>query len=150
MRGIRTVLLFLSVSIPSMCAFAQDADKALAAALKKQADAWDVAIVKKDKKTISDNMSESFFMIDSGGGTSDKAKFVADLTAPDITIEPYTVDEFKIRIYGNTALINGATNMHGVEGGKPFTTHYRFTDTYVKEGGVWHIVNVQTTRIKQP
>jgi hypothetical protein len=95
-------------------------------------------------------MSDSFLMIDSGGETSDKARFIADLTSPDITIEPYTVDEFKIRIYGNTALINGATNMHGVESGKPFTTHYRFTDTYVKEGAVWRVVNVQTTRIKQP
>jgi ketosteroid isomerase-like protein len=146
----RNVLLGLTFAISSVHAFAQDANKTLEAALKKQADAWDLAIVKKDRKAIADNMSESFFMIGSSGETSDKKQFVDDLTAPDITIEPYTVDEFKIRIYGNTALINGATNMHGVEGGKPFTSHYRFTDTYVKEGGVWHIVNVQTTRIKQP
>jgi ketosteroid isomerase-like protein len=146
----RKALFGLLLAIPAAHVFAQDADKTLAAALKKQADAWDVAIVKKDKKAIADNMSESFFMIGSSGETSDKAHFVADLTAADITIEPYTVDEFKIRIYGNTALINGATDMHGVEGGKPFQSHYRFTDTYVKEGGVWRIVNVQTTRIKQP
>ncbi len=146
----RAALIGLLLTIPVAHVVAQDADKTLAAALRKQADAWDVAIVKKDRKAIADNMSESFFMIGSTGETADKAKFVADLTSPDITIEPYTVDEFKIRIYGNTALINGATNMHGVEGGKPFTTHYRFTDTYVKEGGVWHIVNVQTTRVKQP
>ena len=122
MREFRLVLVSLLLAVPVSPVFALDDDKALAAALKKQADAWDVAIVKKDRKAIENNMAESFFMIDSGGGTSDKAKFVADLTAPDITIEPYTVDEFKIRIYGNTALINGATNMHGVEGGKPFGT----------------------------
>ena len=75
--------LLLAISVAHV--FAQDADKTLAAALRKQADAWDVAIVKKDKKAIADNMSESFFMIDSSGETSDKAKFVADLTAPDIT-----------------------------------------------------------------
>jgi ketosteroid isomerase-like protein len=147
---VRNVLLALILAIPMAHVFAQDADKTLAAALKKQADAWDVAIVKKDRKAIADNMSETFFMIGSSGETENKAQFVADLTSPDITIEPYTVDEFKIRIYGNTALINGATNMHGVEGGKPFVTRYRFTDTYVKEDGVWRIVNVQTTRIKQP
>ncbi|HEX4479766.1 MAG TPA: nuclear transport factor 2 family protein [Rudaea sp.] len=146
----RNALLCLILAIPMAHVFAQETDKALAAALKKQADAWDMAIVKKDKKAIAENMSDSFLMIDSGGETSDKARFIADLTSPDITIEPYTVDEFKIRIYGNTALINGATNMHGVESGKPFTTHYRFTDTYVKEGAVWRVVNVQTTRIKQP
>jgi len=146
----RKVLLGLFLAIPAAHVAAQDSNKALEAALKKQADAWDVAIVNKDRKAIADNMSESFFMIGSSGETENKAQFIADLTSPEIKIEPYTVDEFKIRIYGNTALINGATNMHGVEGGKPFTTHYRFTDTYVKEGGAWRIVNVQTTRIKQP
>ncbi len=146
----RKTFFGLMLAIPAVLVFAQDTDTKLAAALKKQADAWDVAIVKKDRKAIADNMSESFFMIDSSGGTSDKTQFVNDLTSSDIAIEPYTVDEFKIRIYGSTALINGVTNMHGMQGSKPFTTHYRFTDTYVKEGGAWHIVNVQTTRIKQP
>lgn len=146
----RKALFGLILAIPAVHVVAQDADKTLAVALKKQADAWDVAIVKKDRKAIAGNMSESFFMIGSSGETSNKAQFVDDLTSADITIEPYSVDEFKIRIYGNTAIINGATNMHGVQSGKPFTTHYRFTDTYVKEGGAWHVVNVQTTRIKQP
>jgi ketosteroid isomerase-like protein len=144
----RKILLGLFLAIPAVHVCAQNANKTLEVALRKQADAWDVAIVKKDRKAIADNMSESFFMIGSSGETENKAQFVADLTSPNITIEPYTVDEFKVRIYGDTALINGATNMHGVEGGKPFSSHYRFTDTYVKEGGVWRIVNVQTTRIK--
>ncbi|MEP6484616.1 MAG: nuclear transport factor 2 family protein [Rudaea sp.] len=149
MRSLCFVLSFGLVAVSSSPLFATEASDGLTNALKRQADAWDVAIVKKDRAAISKNMAESFFQIDSDGDTANKAQFVDDLTSPDLTIEPYTVDEFKIRVYGNTALINGATDMHGTFKGKPFNSHYRFTDTYVKEGGVWRIVNVQTSRIKK-
>lgn len=140
-------LLLLLASTPG---FAKDSDDAsLHAALKAQADAWDVAIVKKDKRAIARNMSDTFFQIGSDGSTADKTQFLQNLTSPDLVIEPYTVEDFKIRFYGNTALINGSTDMHGTYQGKPFRSHYRFTDTYVKEGDVWRVVNVQTTRIAE-
>jgi len=140
-------LLLLLAALPG---FAKDSsDAGLHAALKAQADAWDVAIVKKDKQAIAKNMSDTFFQIGSDGGTADKAQFLQNLTSPDLVIEPYTVEDFKIRFYGHTALINGRTDMHGTYQGKPFRSHYRYTDTYVKEGNVWRVVNVQTTRIAE-
>lgn len=52
-----------------------------------------------------------------------------------------------IRFYGDVALITGTTALHGTYGGKPLRTHYRYTDTYVKESGNWRVVNVQTTEM---
>lgn len=119
------------------------------AALKAQADAWDAAIIKKDREAIARNMSETFFQIGSDGKTADKTQFLENIMSPDLVIAPYTVEDFKIRTYSNTALINGVTDMHGTYEGKPFRIHYRYTDTYVKEGDVWRVVNVQTTRIAE-
>lgn len=128
---------------------AQEAgNEALATQLKAQADAWDVAIWSKDRKGIADNMAESFVQIDSDGNLADKTRFIAEIAADDLTIAPYTVEDFKIRFYGDTAVLNGATRMQGTYQGKPFTSHYRFTDVYVRQDGVWHVVNIQTTRIK--
>jgi ketosteroid isomerase-like protein len=133
-----------------MLGYAKDAATAdLHAALKAQADAWDAAIVRKDRQAIAKNMSETFLQIGSDGMTADKTQFLQNITSPDLVIEPYTVEDFRIRTYGNTALINGVTDMHGTYEGKPFRVHYRYTDTYVKEGGVWRVVNVQTTRIAE-
>jgi len=146
----RTASISLLLLLATLPGFAKDSsDAGLHAALKAQADAWDVAIVKKDKQAIAKNMSDTFFQIGSDGGTADKAQFLQNLTSPDLVIEPYTVEDFKIRLYGNTALINGRTDMHGTYQGKPFRSHYRYTDTYVKEGNVWRVVNVQTTRIAE-
>jgi ketosteroid isomerase-like protein len=142
-------VFFVLMAMP-MLGYAKDAATAdLHAALKAQADAWDAAIVRKDRQAIAKNMSETFLQIGSDGMTADKTQFLQNITSPDLVIEPYTVEDFRIRTYGNTALINGVTDMHGTYEGKPFRVHYRYTDTYVKEGGVWRVVNVQTTRIAE-
>jgi hypothetical protein len=40
--------------------------------------------------------------------------------------------------------------MTGRYQGKPFATHYRYIDIYVRRDGKWQIVSVQTTRIAEP
>jgi ketosteroid isomerase-like protein len=121
-----------------------------AEALRAQADAWDAAIVRKDRAAIAANMSESFMQIGSDGAVADKAKFLEAITSDKLAIAPYTVDEFRVRFYGDTALVTGRTDMHGSWDGKPFRSHYRFTDTYVREAdGRWRVVNVQTTEIHE-
>jgi ketosteroid isomerase-like protein len=73
--------------------------------------------------------------------------FVAGLLDPKLTIDPYTVEDFDVRLFGDTALLSGRTRMTGRFDGKPFTSHYRYIDIYVKRGGTWRIVSVQITRL---
>jgi ketosteroid isomerase-like protein len=121
-----------------------------AEALRAQADAWDAAIVRKDRESIAANMADSFLQIGSDGDTADKAKFLEGITSDKLVIAPYTVEEFRVRFYGDTALVTGRTDMHGSWDGKEFRSHYRFTDTYVRESdGRWRVVNVQTTEIRE-
>ena len=109
--------------------------------------AWDQAIVRKDAAAIAANMADDFRHIGGDGEVETKAPFVADLISPDLRIDPYTVEEFEIRLYGDTALLSGRTRMTGMSEGKPFATHYRYIDIYVRRGDTWKIVSVQTTRL---
>jgi ketosteroid isomerase-like protein len=120
---------------------------AIVAALSSQADAWDKAIVRKDQRAIEANMAEDFRQIDGAGNVETKASFVADIVSPDLTINPYTVEDFDVRLYGDVALLSGRTRMTGTYQGKPFTSHYRYIDIYVKRDGAWKIVSVQISRI---
>lgn len=118
--------------------------------LVKQADAWDLAIVRKDLAAIAANMTEDFRQIRSNGDVADKATFLRDITSPDLTIEPYTVEDLDVRFYGEVALVSGHTRMKGSYQGSPFATHYRYIDVYVRRGGSWRVASVQITTIPEP
>lgn len=117
------------------------------ALLTRQADAWDQAIVRKDRAAIESNMAEDFRQIDGAGNVETKKSFVDDLVSPQFTLDPYKVEEFEVRLYGDTALLSGRTRMTGKYEGKPFASHYRYIDIYVKRDGQWKIVSVQISRI---
>lgn len=153
MRGditmnLKTLPCFLLLFIPLSAIAEPPATPQPQGTLKRQADAWDAAIVNKDRRAIAANMADSFMQIDSDGATADKMQFIADIVSEDLQISPYKVEDFKIRMYGQTAVLTGKTKMHGTYKNAAFTSHYRFTDVYVNQNGMWKVVNVQTTRIK--
>jgi hypothetical protein len=118
------------------------------ATLTRQAKLWDEAIVVKDRAAIQLNMSDDFRQIDGAGNVETKASFVDGLLDHALSINPYTVDDFDIRIYDSVALLSGRTRMTGTYNGKPFTSHYRYIDIYVRRSGAWKIVSVQITKVQ--
>jgi ketosteroid isomerase-like protein len=123
---------------------------AVVAELTVQADRWDQAIVRKDRAAIEANMAEDFRQIDGAGNVETKSSFVTDLVSPDLVIDPYRVENFDVRVYGDVALLSGTTRMTGRYEGKPFASHYRYIDIYVRRDGTWRIVSVQISRIPGP
>ena len=117
------------------------------AELTRISDAWDKAIVRKDEAAIAANMAGDFRQIDGSGNLETKKSFVAGIVDSKLTIDPYTVEDFEVRLYGDTALLSGRTHMTGKYEGKPFESNYRYIDIYVRRNGAWKIVSVQITRI---
>jgi ketosteroid isomerase-like protein len=153
MRGLS---LGASALLLVACVKAPDGDGASSAAetqrvLVAQADAWDKAIVRKDRAAIEENVAPGFFHIGGDGSTSDRASFIADLLDPELTIAPYTVEELTVRLPGpDTALLSGTTHMTGTYKGVPFQSYYRYIDTYVRRDGRWRVVAVQITKLAPP
>jgi ketosteroid isomerase-like protein len=117
------------------------------AELTRISDAWDKAIVRKDEAAVAANMAEDFRQIDGYGNLETKKSFVAGIVDSKLTIDPYTVEDFEVRLYGDTALLSGRTHMTGKYDGKPFESNYRYIDIYVRRNGAWKIVSVQITKI---
>lgn len=138
----------LAVSLGG-CVTNSIADQNASLQLRQQADAWDRAIIRKDREAIARNMAEGFRQIDSQGHLSDKSAFLTGITSDKLVIYPYEVEEVEIRFYGSTALITGTTKLHGTYNGKSFKTHYRYTDTYIRQAELWLVVHVQTTEITE-
>ena len=87
----RLVQLLLLVGLCAGTAFAAEPAAIDEAALRAQADAWDAAIVRKDRAAIAANMSEGFMQIGSDGRVADKAAFLEGITSDKLVIAPYTV-----------------------------------------------------------
>jgi ketosteroid isomerase-like protein len=124
-------------------------DESVVAALAAQAGAWDQAIVRKDRAAIESNMADDFRQIDGAGNVESRRSFVEGIVSDRLEIDPYTVEDFEVRLYGDVALLSGRTRMTGRFDGQPFASHYRYIDIYVRREGAWKIVSVQITKLSE-
>lgn len=119
--------------------------------LKRQADAWDAAIVRQDRAAIEANLAHDFRQIDARGQLEDRRSFVEGLMDPKLRIAPYAVEDFEIRFLGReVALLSARTEMHGHYDGKPFRTAYRYIDLYQRRDGRWRVVSIQLSPLPAP
>lgn len=129
------------------CALAPQTDPT--AELTRQAEAWDAAIIRKDMPAVAANMAPDYRHIRDNGDVADSAGFLAAIGSPKLVIDPYKVEDFDVRIYGDVALLSGHTRMTGSYDGKPFKSHYRYIDIYVRRDGKWKVASVQITPISE-
>jgi ketosteroid isomerase-like protein len=120
------------------------------AQLARISDAWDAAIVRKDREAIAANMAEDFRQISADGQVRTKQDFLRILTDARLVIDPYSVEDFEIRLHGEIALLSGHTRMTGRYDGAAFVEEYRYIDIYAFRDGQWRIISVQISRIPGP
>lgn len=149
-RPVPALLLLSAFGCASTAPSSQEQGPALVAALTRQADAWDAAIVRKDLPAIAANMSADFRQIRGDGSVVDRDTFLGNITSPDLVIDPYLVEELEVRVHGDVALLSGRTRMSGRFAGEPFTSHYRYVDVYVRRDGRWQVCSVQITPVREP
>lgn len=142
-------MMFAAAACTMRAAARGDDDAATVARLTAQAEQWDRAIVRKDRDAIAANMSDDFRPIRATGGVANRQQFLDFITSPELSIDPYTVDDLNVRIHGDAALVSGTTRMSGRYAGTAFTSYYRFVDVYLRQDGVWRVCNVQITTIAE-
>jgi len=142
----RISMIAAALALGAMSAFAVSPSEELA----RQADAWDKAIIRKDRAAIAENMAEDLRQISARGDVAGKAAFLDAITSPKLVINPYGVEDMDIRFYGDSvALVSGRTRMTGSYDGKAFGSHYRYIDVYVRKEGKWRVSSVQITPVQE-
>ena len=149
-RSVLSMVSLLMAALIAGCGTPPAGHDATVQRLTAQADAWDKAIVAKDAAAVAANVAPDFTQIESGGAVVGRDEFVKDLLDPALRIDPYQVEDFGVRVYGDTALLTGRIRMTGSAEGKPFRSHFRYIDVYVKRDGAWKVVSIQITRMREP
>jgi ketosteroid isomerase-like protein len=108
---------------------------------------WDAAFHNRDAKFIETLLADEFVVTYGDGTRGDKAKELSLATEFDQQVDSSTLDDFIIKVYGNTAVVLFTQQLVGPIKGKPVAVSYRYVDVWVNRDGVWKCVASQSTRV---
>jgi ketosteroid isomerase-like protein len=114
--------------------------------LKKIEQDWATAYVKRDKTFVERITSADFAFIGPDGSMVNKEEYVKSMDG-DTVFSAFKVDELKVRIYGDAAVVLGIASITATAQGENESGRYSFTDIFVKQKGEWKAVSGQITAV---
>jgi uncharacterized protein (TIGR02246 family) len=118
------------------------------ATLKALEEKWNSAQVKGDLAAMESLLADTFVYTTIDGALRNKAEMIAEIKSGKLKIQSAKVDDMKVTVYGDAAVITGRWQGKGIEEGKPFDETERWTDTWVRIKGQWRCVASQSTPLK--
>lgn len=108
---------------------------------------WDAAFRGRDAKFIETLLDDEFVVTYDDGTRGDKAKELSLAAEFNQQIDSSKLDDFIIKIHGNTAVVLFTLHLVGPINGRPVAISYRYVDVWVNRDGVWKCVASQSTRV---
>jgi len=109
---------------------------------------WDDAVVNRDAKVLERILADDFRLIWIDGSVSNKAELIAGVTNRKATIDPFSTEDVKVRIYGDTAILTGRFTQTARLGTRSETNSFRYTDVYVRKAGRWRAVSAHASLLR--
>jgi ketosteroid isomerase-like protein len=110
---------------------------------------WNEAQVNRDARTLDSMIDAAFLNTEWDGELSDKSKFLADIKDPQFKPTTLTIQDVKVNMYGDSAVITGIYRTKGTYEGRPYDHVGRFTDTWVFTEGRWQCAASHTSLLKK-
>ena len=109
-----------------------------------------VAWVKGDRAFIDNLLADDWTVTDPAGRVLTKRQVMDETFAStERRIESMTVDDVRVRVLGDVAVVTGRTQATGSYRGQKATAILRFTDVFHFRDGRWRIVASQGTTVVQ-
>ena len=108
---------------------------------------WDAAFRRKDARFIENILADEFVATYSDGSRGDRAKELELVADFDLQIDSSTLDDFIVKIYGDTAVVWMAQHLVGPSQGRQLEVTFRYVDVFVLRAGRWQCVASQSTRV---
>jgi ketosteroid isomerase-like protein len=114
--------------------------------LLKLEKAFAEAIVSNDLEGIGRLVADDWIIIDPDGEIVDRTRFFEVIKSGALTHEMMESEDFRVRVYRESAVVTGVTRTKGKFMGQEFSTQERATDVFVKREGQWQCVLTHLTR----
>jgi len=106
------------------------------------------ALITADQEALNRLLSDDFQLIDVMTGSEvSKAALREIVGERGLRFEEINRIDYRVRVYGATAVITGQTEMFGHFNGRRFEVDSRYTHVFVEQGNGWKMVAAQGTQI---
>jgi len=110
--------------------------------------AWNEAEARHDMRAVTNIVADTLTYIDFDGSIKNKAEYIKDVTATSYQADHLYDEGQAVTVYGSAAVVVGIYRETGTHLGKKYVHRVRFTDTWIKQSGVWRCVASQSTLIQ--
>jgi hypothetical protein len=140
--------LFLAALVVTASGPALAQDVAVVKELSRLEDEWGVADARHDGAAIGRMLSNDYMGTGARGQFVTKAQLMDSVSQSKDTIVSETGSDYRVRVYGGTAVIHGIVTVVVKKGTATQTSRYRWTDTWVKQPNAsWLCVASQGTEL---
>ena len=109
--------------------------------------AWNQAEAKQEVKEVSSLLAETLVYTDYDGSFMNKSEYMKWVAAPQQKADHLYDEGLSVQVYGDAAVVTGIYRESGTNKGKPYIIRSRYTDTWIKQKGVWLCVASHSTLI---
>jgi ketosteroid isomerase-like protein len=110
---------------------------------------WNEAQVNRDARALDSMIATNFVNTEYDSEVSDKAKFLADIKDPQFNLSSLSIQDLKVSMYADSAVVVGIYHTKGSYQGRPYEHWGRFTDTWVFTEGRWQCAASHTSLLKK-
>jgi len=110
---------------------------------------WNEAQVNQDARVLDAMLGSEFVNTEYDGEVSDRAKFLADIKDPQFKPATLTIQDVKVSMYADSAVVVGIYHNKGTYQAKPYEHWGRFTDTWIYAQGRWQCVASHTSLLRK-
>jgi len=140
------VLVLLSVVPASAGQLAVTSDQETLIQLERD---WVAALQRNDVTFIESILAEEFVATYGDGARGDKKRELQLVAEFNQQVDKWTVDEFSVKVFRDTAVVWFTQRLVGPVQGKPTEIVSRYMDVFVMRDGKWLCVASQSTRVTQ-
>lgn len=141
---------FLALILAFAPVLSAQSGKADQAVLQAEKDRF-AAMIKGDRAALEKLLADDLTYTHSSALFETKEQFIKSVTSGNIdyvSIEPSESD-WKVRVNGNTAIVNGVAAVNVIDTGKDLKIKIRYTTIHTNRGGTWQLQAWQATRFPQ-
>jgi ketosteroid isomerase-like protein len=142
------ILLVAIVSPPAAGASQMSVKSAQEILIQLERD-WVAALQRNDVTFVESILAPEFIATYGDGSRGDKKRELQLVADFNQQVDKWTVDEFIVRVFRDTAVVLFTQRLVGPVQGKPTEITTRYTDVFVMRDGKWLCVSSQSTRVTQ-